>query len=98
MIDWIAVSGAVGALLPLVIEYCSKNVTGKNKVLLVLGVCFVIAIIQHGVDGGFTEPYSLSVLGVKILIITVTAVNMWNQMWKQFFPDDPNPVTPTEVK
>ena len=91
-IDWIAISGALGSILPFFIELCSKNISGRNKVLVVLSVCFFSAIVQHGVDGGFTEPYSLSLLGIKIIIITGLAVNMWNMMWKRFFPDTPNPV------
>lgn len=91
-IDWVAVSGFIGLILPVIIELFAKKISGKAKILVVWGCCIVCAVAQHGMDGGFSEWNWGQFLTSAVIIITI-AVNSWNQMWKKWFPTDPDPIS-----
>jgi len=90
-INWVAVSGFIGLILPVVIELFSKKVTGKAKILVVWGSCIACAFAQHGVDGGF-QNWNWGQFSISVVIILTLATKQWNEMWKKWFPDTPNPV------
>ena len=95
VMEWTALSGLIGMVLPIVIELFAKKVKGKKKIVIVLVSCIVTSIAQYGVQGGFKEV-NLSMFFYTSAIICTMAINSWNQMWKKWFPTDPNPLKETE--
>lgn len=89
--DWIGISGLLGLILPVLIELFTKKITGKWKIVIVFATCLVSAVIQNGVEGGF-KSWNWSQFSVSFTVIITLAVNMWNQMWKKWFPDETNPI------
>ena len=90
-INWVAISGFIGLILPVLIELFAKKISGKAKILVVWVCCLFCAVVQHGVDGGFQE-WNWGQFTTSAVIIISIAINSWNQMWKKWFPDTPNPV------
>ena len=88
--DWLAISGLIGMILPVLIELCSKKISGKWKIIIVWTVCFIVAIVQTGVDGGLSN-WNWNQFGVSFVVILGLSIEMWKGMWKQWFPKDPDP-------
>ena len=84
--DWLAVSGLIGTVLPVLIELFSKSLSGKWKIVTVWGFCIVAAIVQTGVDGGFVN-WNWAQFGGSLVVIVALSVKMWKDMWKQWFDD-----------
>jgi hypothetical protein len=89
--DWAIISGLWGVLLPPVIEMYSKKITGQAKILVVFTSCLIAAVITTGLEGGFID-WNWSQFGASAVIILTLSTNLWKQMWKQWFPKDPDPI------
>lgn len=96
-VDWVGLSGLIGLILPVFIELLSKHVTGKTKILVVWGSCILCAFVQHGVDGGF-KNWNWGQFSVSLVIILSLATKQWNEMWKKWFPETPNPIVIEDEK
>lgn len=89
--DWAIISGLWGVLLPPFIEMFSKKVTGQAKILVVFASCLIAAVITTGIDGGFID-WNWTQFGASAVIILTLSTNLWMQMWKKWFPDEPDPI------
>jgi hypothetical protein len=89
--DWAIISGLWGVLLPPFIEMFSKKVTGQAKILVVFTSCLIAAVITTGIDGGFID-WNWGQFGASAVIILTLSTNLWKQMWKKWFPQDPDPI------
>jgi len=86
---WVILSGLIGVLLPPIIEIFSKNVKGKNKIIVVLVTSLVLAGVQAGTESLLVEEgWSFQTILQNFIIIFGLAVNMWNMVWKQWFNED----------
>lgn len=89
--DWAYISGLWGVVLPFLIEVFAKKITGQTKILVVFGSCLTAAIITTGLEGGFVDWHWGQFAGSFVIILGLS-VNLWKQMWKQWFPKDPDPI------
>jgi hypothetical protein len=89
-IDWVALSGLTGLIMPVLIELFAKKVHGQAKIIIVWVACLFTAFVQHGLDGGF-QAWDWGQFTVTLVIILGIAINSWNQMWKKWFGEQPDP-------
>ena len=91
VVQWTAVSGMIGVLLPVMIELFAKHIKGKKKIAVVFGCCLISSTVQYGVEGCF-QNWNPSLLVYTLGVILTISINSWNQMWKKWFPTEPSPL------
>jgi len=82
--NWTTLNVIVGALVPLLIEFVAKKLTGTKKLIVAVIITFIVSIIATGAEGKLNFTDVDTILGTFIVILTTSQV-FWRTTWSNLF-------------
>jgi len=82
--NWTTLNVIVGALVPLLVEFVAKKLSGTKKLIVAIIITFIVSIIATGAEGKLNFTDVDTILGTFIVILTTSQV-FWRTTWKSIF-------------
>jgi len=82
--NWTTLNVIVGALVPLLIEFVAKKLSGTKKLIVAVIITFIVSITATGAEGKLNFTDFDTILGTFIVILTTSQV-FWRTTWKSIF-------------